>query len=517
MGEYWAKLTDSPRQTHDFIHITHAQVVCQRASSAWAFHLWDKTELEKSVRLPIEARQRRNSERVRESKRERERRGEGVGVGEGEKREGERVMIKLHCEPSWKLSQSKRATETRGTGRAAEQGENPPHNKSLLSDVKSCTWPWTWLVGRLSREHLSCVRQRLRSSPLPVTSYALLSQRGASLHSEEKETAAGQRSKLERFPSPLGLHPCESLVCEQTDWLIWTLKSIFWWEPNFCGSCSFSSHLTTFLESGSTAQCENQEGERRGEKENIAIHIKPPQPTLSLGRPSSLPLLLPPVPPHHPTLHYTSPPNRAESVKNLTNGFICCQIWADLSFPWTILLDTFHSWVSLLAFWLEWTVPLQRCAGWELIKRGATAAAVSLTVSWTGSPWSCIPLVSFSPLGLLCLWAFCGLFLHTRFRLFQQQGTPVLIEKQCEDVVWGWASGRGGCSVLDSVCPSGWGGCQEGEEEAKGGHPTTYRDLQCYSLQQWRGRWKHQGSDRNSLNVKIKCLSLSYMWYLAFM
>lgn len=110
---------------------------------------------------------------------------------------------------------------------------------------------------------------------------------------------------------------------------------------------------------------------------------------------SSFPPLIPP-----PTPLYTSPTNRAESVNNLTNGFICCQICADLSFPWTFLLDTFHSWVSLLALWLELTVPLQRCAGWELIKRGATAAAVRLIVSWTGSPWSCIPPVSFPPLEL---------------------------------------------------------------------------------------------------------------------
>lgn len=50
-----------------------------------------------------------------------ERQGEGVGEGKTEKREGERVMIKLHCEPSCKLSQRKGATETRGTGSATEQ------------------------------------------------------------------------------------------------------------------------------------------------------------------------------------------------------------------------------------------------------------------------------------------------------------------------------------------------------------------------------------------------------------
>lgn len=35
---------------------------------------------------------------------ERDREREGVGEGEKEKREGERVMIKLHCEPSCVLS-----------------------------------------------------------------------------------------------------------------------------------------------------------------------------------------------------------------------------------------------------------------------------------------------------------------------------------------------------------------------------------------------------------------------------
>lgn len=100
------------------------------------------------------------------------------------------------------------------------------------------------------------------------------------------------------------------------------------------------------------------------------------------------------------------------------------------------------------------------------------------------------------PVGTWCLWASWACS-PLKIQAVSA-GTPVLTEKQCEDVVWGWASGRGGCSVLDSVCPSGWGGCQKGEEEAKGDHPTTHRDLQRYPLQQRRGRWKHQGSDKLS-------------------
>lgn len=76
------------------------------------------------VRLPIEAKQRNRGKQC-------ERQGEGVGEGEKEEREGERVMIKLHCEPSCKLSQSKGATETRGTGSATAK-RDLPHNKSLL-------------------------------------------------------------------------------------------------------------------------------------------------------------------------------------------------------------------------------------------------------------------------------------------------------------------------------------------------------------------------------------------------
>ncbi len=63
--------------------------------------------------MPIEARQKRSSERQ----------GEGVGEGETEKREGERVMIKLRCEPSCKLSQSKEATETRATEKTRKEAE----------------------------------------------------------------------------------------------------------------------------------------------------------------------------------------------------------------------------------------------------------------------------------------------------------------------------------------------------------------------------------------------------------
>lgn len=83
-------------------------------------------------------------------------------------------------------------------------------------------------------------------------------------------------------------------------------------------------------------------GEKKRILPSISRPLSPPSAWLDappLSASSFAPLLLPLTP---PPLH-TSPPNRAESVKNLTNGFICCQICADLSFPCTILLDTFHS------------------------------------------------------------------------------------------------------------------------------------------------------------------------------
>lgn len=104
-----------------------------------------------------------------------------------------------------------------------------------------------------------------------------------------------------------------------------------------------STHLRRSLD---PLRVRDSRSEPVGEKKRILPPISHPlsPPSARLDAPplsasSFAPLFLPPTP---PPLH-TSPPNRAESVKNLTNGFICCQICADLSFPWTILLDTFHS------------------------------------------------------------------------------------------------------------------------------------------------------------------------------
>lgn len=162
-----------------------------------------------------------------------------------------------------------------------------------------------------------------------------------------KRRSLGQKSELDLIHLFSICIPAGT--CVRSDRLIWPLNCIFWWEPNVCGSWTFSSHHITLLETGSTARCEKQQ-ERAAANENIS-HSPPSAFWTPLLSASSFA----PRTTQHPTTTplYTSPPNRAESVKNLTNGFICCQICADLSFPWTILLDTFHSWVSPLAFWLR--------------------------------------------------------------------------------------------------------------------------------------------------------------------
>lgn len=140
-------------------------------------------------------------------------------------------------------------------------------------------------------------------------------------------------------PSPLGL--CSLCISLQGAWCadrqidLSTASSDE--SPTFVDLAAFPATTQLCWRLDPLLSVRNSRRERGGKREYCHPSLVP-QPTLSFGRPSSLPLLLPPVPPL-----YTSPPNRAESVKNLTNGFICCQICADLSFPWTILLDTFHS------------------------------------------------------------------------------------------------------------------------------------------------------------------------------
>lgn len=103
-----------------------------------------KQSWNKLVRLPIEA---RGEEKQREREREREKRERQGGGGVKRKREGEkRVMIKLHCEPSCKLSQSKRSNwDQRDNGEPTEEGSYRQTNHSTL------TWD----------SHVACRRKHL--------------------------------------------------------------------------------------------------------------------------------------------------------------------------------------------------------------------------------------------------------------------------------------------------------------------------------------------------------------------
>lgn len=178
-------------------------------------------------------------------------------------------------------------------------------------------------------------------------------------------------------------------VDRQTDWCVCSTAA-FDQSPTFVDLVVVSNYHTTSGDRFNFSVWKTAGGSEE-EKENIAIHLTAahPQPwTPLLSTASSAPVS--PCP---------SPPNRAESVKNLTNGFICCQISADLSFPWTILLDTLHSWVSLLAFWLELTVPCSVALA-ESSSRGEQELQQSV---WQ-TLGQCIPLDSGS---LLSIFSFC--------------------------------------------------------------------------------------------------------------
>lgn len=135
-----------------------------------------------------------------------------MGEGEKEKREGERVMIKLHCEPSCKLSQSKGATETGGTGSATEQAKKKgriQHNNSLLSDVKRARGlGLDDLLGELIVPE-SCQTEADEHTATCV--------KFCDSGEERKKRKAGQRSELDLIHLLLDCIPTGCTACGQTD------------------------------------------------------------------------------------------------------------------------------------------------------------------------------------------------------------------------------------------------------------------------------------------------------------
>lgn len=123
-----------------------------------------------------------------------------MGEGEKEKREGERVMIKLHCEPSCVLSlRAKQQLRPEGLG-VQRSRQKRRH--------------WTGLVGIVSREHLSQVSQKLEEHTTTCRVFLILFcsvWNQIILQGEKKK--AGQRSKPDPIHLLLGfLHSASLLV-----------------------------------------------------------------------------------------------------------------------------------------------------------------------------------------------------------------------------------------------------------------------------------------------------------------